>query len=51
MAAAVLRNICIYQNDPCNSRWRLKVENFGLRSLETQRWEGQNSKNEDIEVS
>ena len=51
MAAAVLRNICIYQNDPCNPRWRLEVEDFGLRSLETQRWEGQNSKNEDIEVS
>ena len=51
MAAAVLRNICIYQNDPCNPRWRLKVEDFGLRNLETQRWEGQNSKNEDIEVS
>ena len=50
MTAAVLRNICIYQNDPCNPRWRLKVENFELRNLETQRCEGQNSKSEGIEV-
>ena len=32
-------------------RWRLKVENFGLGRLETQRWEEQNSKNESFDVS
>ena len=51
MAAAVLHNICIYRNDPCNHSRRLKGENFGLGSLETQRWEGQNSKNKSLEVS
>ena len=40
MIATVLHNICIYRNDTCNPRWRLEVENFGLGSLETQRWEG-----------
>ena len=40
MTAAVLHNIFIYRNDTCNPRWRLEVENFGLGSLETQRWEG-----------
>ena len=43
MAAAVLRNICIYRNDPCNTRWWLEIENVGLGSPETQCWEGQNS--------
>ena len=40
--------ILIYRNNP---RWRLEVENFGLGSLETQRWERQNSKNESPDVS
>ena len=48
MAAAVLHNICIYRNNPCNPRWRLDVENFGLGRLEAQRLEGQNSKNESL---
>ena len=39
MAAAVLHNICIDRNDPYILGWRLKVENFGLGNLETQRWE------------
>ena len=51
MEVAVLDNICIYRNDPCNPHWRHEVENFGLGSLETLRWEGQNSKNETLEVS
>ena len=48
MAAAVLHNICIYRNNPCNPRWRLEVENFGFGRLEAQRLEGQNSKNESL---
>ena len=51
MAAAVLHDICIYRNNPCNPRWRLEVENFGLGRLEAQCLEGQNSKNESLEVS
>ena len=40
--------ILIYRNNP---RWRLELEKFGLGSLETQRWERQNNKNESLDVS
>jgi len=51
MAAVVLHNICIYRNDPCKPRWKLKVSNFELQNFATQREEGRHSKQESYEVS
>ena len=30
MACILLHNICIFRNDPCKPRWRLKVEELNL---------------------
>ena len=51
MSAVILHNICIYNNDPCQPRWRLDVKQIQLINGHASRLESAESKRLSTETS